>query len=64
MPKGTEIRSGGTPAGQVTSTAWEPGSGEGLGMGYASQEALAHNLDMLAVQGQKTTRLSPRPWPL
>jgi folate-binding protein YgfZ len=64
IPKGTELRSGGAPAGHVTSTAWEPGSGEGLGMGYMSPEALALNLEVMAIQGEKTTHVSRRPWPL
>jgi folate-binding protein YgfZ len=64
IPAGTELRSGGLEAGHVTSTAWEPGTGEGLGMGYIAPEALAANLDVLAIQGEKTTHLRPRSWPL
>ena len=64
IPPGTEIRSGGQEAGNVTSTAWEPGTREGLGMGYAMPEALARGLDLLAIQGEKSTHLSPRSWPL
>ena len=40
IPKGTELRSGGLSAGHVTSTAWEPGTGEGLGMGYLATEEI------------------------
>ena len=64
IPKGTELRSGGVDAGHVTSTAWEPGSGEGLGMGYIAPETFAHNLDVLAIQGEKSTHLSLQSWPL
>jgi folate-binding protein YgfZ len=64
IPKGTELRSGGQEVGHVTSTAWEPGTGEGLGMGYIAPEALGLELDLLAIQGEKSTHLSPHSWPL
>ena len=64
IPNGTELRSGGIEAGHITSTAWEPGTGEGVGMGYIAPEALAANLDVLAIQGEKTTHLRLRSWPL
>jgi len=64
IPKGVELRSGGLDAGHVTSTAWEPGSSEGIGMGYLTPDALAMKLDVLAVQGGKTTLLSLHSWPL
>jgi aminomethyltransferase len=64
IPKGTELRSGGIGAGHVTSTALEPGSGEGLGMGYIAPETLAQNLDVFAIQGEKPTHLSLQSWPL
>lgn len=64
IPKGTEVRSGGLEAGHVTSTAWEPGTREGLGMGYAMPDALARGIDLLAIEGEKSTHLSPRSWPL
>lgn len=64
IPKGTQLRSGGLDVGHVTSTAWEPGSAEGLGMGFIAPESLTRNLDILAVQGEKTTLLSPHSWPL
>jgi len=64
IPKGTELRSGGIEAGHVTSTAREPGSGEGLGMGYIAPETLSNNLDVLALQGEKSTHLSLHSWPL
>ncbi|HZE18917.1 MAG TPA: glycine cleavage T C-terminal barrel domain-containing protein [Candidatus Angelobacter sp.] len=64
IPKGTELRSGGLEAGHVTSAAWEPGTNEGLGMGYITPDALAMKLDVLAVQGEKTMLLSLHSWPL
>ncbi|TMQ56903.1 MAG: hypothetical protein E6K76_11950 [Candidatus Eisenbacteria bacterium] len=64
IPKGTELRSGGIEAGHVTSTTLEPGSGEGLGMAYIAPETIAHNLDVLAIQGEKSTHLSLHSWPL
>ncbi len=64
MARGTELRSGGAVAGYVTSVTQEPGTRDGLGMGYVSSEALSANLDILAVQGEKTTLLSLHSWPL
>jgi folate-binding protein YgfZ len=64
IPRGTTLRSGGLEVGHVTSTVWEPGSAEGFGMGYIAPESLAMGLDILAIQGEKTTHLSPRSWPL
>jgi len=64
LPRGTELRSGGTECGTVTSTAWLPGTQEGVGMGYVAPETLTANLDILAVQGEKTTLLRLHSWPL
>jgi hypothetical protein len=66
LPRGAELRAGGVAAGFVTSTAPEPGTGEGLGMGYLSPEVLATDLpvEVLAVQGARTIRLRVAPWPL
>ncbi len=64
IPKGAELRSGGIEAGHVTSAAWEPGSSEGVGMGYLTPDSLAMKLDVLAVQGEKTTHLRLQSWPL
>ncbi len=64
IPSRTELRSGGLDAGYVTSAAWEPGSNEGLGMGYLTPDALARELDVLAIQGEKSTLLSLHSWPL
>ena len=38
--RGTPILAGGSPAGFLTSAALEPGTGDGLGMGYLSTERL------------------------
>jgi folate-binding protein YgfZ len=64
IPSRTELRSGGQIAGYVTSTAHEPGTQHGLGMGYIAPELLDQGLDILAIQGEKTTHLSPHSWPL
>ncbi len=64
IPGAVEIRSGGLESGRVTSTAWEPGTREGLGMGYVMPDALERGLDLLAIQGEKSTHLSPHSWPL
>jgi folate-binding protein YgfZ len=64
IPAGTELRSGGLEAGHVTSTACEPGTGQGLGMGYLTPDALDMGLDVLAIQGEKSTLLSLHSWPL
>ena len=64
LPARTEILAGGVPAGFVTSSAIEPGSGEGLGMGYVASEALASGSELLTTQGAKTISLRHTPWPL
>jgi len=64
LPRDTELRSGGVECGAVTSTAWLPGTKEGVGMGYVTPEALTANLDILAIQGEKTTLLRLHSWPL
>jgi tRNA-modifying protein YgfZ len=60
----SEIRAAGAPVGFVTSSALEPGTSEGVGMGYVSTEALAGTLDLVVVQGSATILLDPAPWPL
>ena len=64
IPKGTELRVGGVASGHVTSSAAEPGTGEGLAMGYLSSPVLPEDLDALAIEGEKSTHLRPLPWPL
>jgi len=58
-----EIHSEGRPVGFVTSSALEPGSPEGLGMGYLSTDLPA--TAALTVSGPETPiSLRPAPWPL
>ncbi len=70
LAPGTELRAGGVAAGHVTSAAREPGTGEGLGMGYLSAEILdalaggGEPPEVLAVVGARTTHLRVLPWPL
>jgi folate-binding protein YgfZ len=64
LPGRTEIRAGDKPVGFVSSSAIEPGSGEGLGMGYVAAEALGSGSELLAVQGTMTILLRYGPWPL
>ena len=64
LPRGTELRAGGVSAGFVTSSAPEPGTGDGLGMGYLSPEAQEAVVEVLAAQGPKSTHLRLGAWPL
>lgn len=71
IPGRTEIRVDGKPAGYVTSTAPEPGTADGLGMGYLSLDAAhsdsslpAPDRDVVAAAGDRITRLRVAPWPL
>jgi len=64
IPARTELRAGGVAAGYVTSTAPEPGSDQGIGMGYLSVEALQTPVEVLAVEGLRTTHLRVGAWPL
>ena len=64
FPKGTELHAAGRASGFITSVGREPGAADGLGMGYVTPEAIEQNLDVLAVQGEKTTHLRLRSWPL
>jgi hypothetical protein len=64
IPAGTELRVAGVAAGHVTSSAAEPGTGDGLAMGYLTTPTLPHDLDAIAVEGEKTSHLRPLPWPL
>jgi folate-binding protein YgfZ len=61
LPPRSEIRTAEGPAGFVTSSALEPGTGEGIGMGYAATEALATGSDLLVVQRTVTIRLRQSP---
>ncbi len=61
---GTELRAGGLTVGHVTTTAAEPGTGDGLGMGYLAVEVLSAPVEVMAVSGAHTTHLRILPWPL
>jgi len=63
IPPRTEIRAGGVVAGYVTSTAPEPSTDQGLGMGYLSSDAL-QGVEVLAIEGLRTTHLRVGDWPL
>lgn len=60
----TEIRAKGAPAGYVTSSALEPGTGDGLGMGYLSLDAQLGESAPTAVRGGVEVPIRPAPWPL
>lgn len=64
LPHGTELISGGTVAGFVTSTTLEPGTGRGLGMGYLSTEALQNPGEVHAIRDDVNTHIEVTPWPL
>jgi folate-binding protein YgfZ len=64
IPARTELRAGGIAAGYVTSTAPEPGTDQGIGMGYLSVDALQPSLEVHAVEGPTTRRVRPGAWPL
>ena len=64
LPRGTELRSGGGSSGFVTSSALEPGTGRGLGMGYLSTEAAEGPGEVVAIHESKTTHIEVAPWPL
>jgi len=64
IPARTELRAGGVAAGYVTSTAPEPGTDQGIGMGYLTADALQQSLEVLAVEGPKARRVRPALWPL
>jgi folate-binding protein YgfZ len=59
-----ELRAGGAVAGYVTSSAPEPGTDQGIGMGYLSVDALQQSLEVHAVEGTTMRRVRPGPWPL
>ena len=64
LPRGTELRVGERSAGFITSTALEPGTGRGLGMGYLTTEAPQGPGEVAAIQGNVVTNLEVAPWPL
>ena len=64
IPRGTEIRAGQAAAGYVTSSAPEPGSSDGLGMGYVSLDALEGTDPLSATAGTRSFRIRVSAWPL
>jgi len=64
--RGTPIQSGDTAAGFLTSAAVEPGTGEGLGMGYASVERVESGDPLRLVFSGSADPFPIRiaPWPL
>jgi folate-binding protein YgfZ len=64
IPARTELRAGDVAAGYVTSTAPEPGTDQGIGMGYLSVDAQQQQLEVLALEGTTPRRVRPAPWPL
>lgn len=64
LPRGTELRAGGNSSGFITSTALEPGTGRGLGMGYLTTEALQNPGEVFAIQDAVTTHIEVATWPL
>jgi folate-binding protein YgfZ len=64
LPRGTELKAGGTSSGFITSTALQPGTGRGLGMGYLTTEALQNPAEILAIHDTLTTRIEVSSWPL
>jgi len=60
----TELRTAEVVAGYVTSSAPEPGTEQGIGMGYMTVEALEGSAEVHALEGATTRRVRPSPWPL
>lgn len=64
LPRDTSLRAGTKPAGFITSSTLEPGTGRGLGMGYLAMEALENPVEVFAIHDTVTTHLEVAPWPL
>jgi folate-binding protein YgfZ len=64
LPHGTEIRVESEPAGFLTSSAPEPGTGQGLGMGYLTLEVLERGSGLSIGQGSMTIPIQIAAWPL
>lgn len=62
-PARAEIRSQGAPAGFLTSAAREPGSGEGIGMGYLSVELIESRAPLELIHNG-CIAVQIRDWPL
>jgi len=64
IPPKAEIRAEGKTVGYVTSAILEPGTDDGLGMGYLATGVESPVLDAVAPQGDRSWRLRILPWPL
>jgi len=64
IPARAELHASGVAAGYVTSTAPEPGTDQGVGMGYLTADALQQSQEVYAVEGSTTRRVRPGIWPL
>ncbi|MGH7681528.1 MAG: YgfZ/GcvT domain-containing protein [Candidatus Eiseniibacteriota bacterium] len=64
IPARAEIRAADSVVGYVTSSAREPGTNEGLGMGYLSTESPPDGVKLSAGMGSGEVRVSVRDWPL
>lgn len=64
LPARAEIRTADQAVGFVTSAAIEPGTGEGLGMGYVASEALVSGSELFSLQGPTTIPIRQSPWPM
>jgi folate-binding protein YgfZ len=64
LPSRTEILSAGSPAGFVTSAAREPGSADGLAMGFLSTDALSGSAPIHITQGGQIVPIRVAAWPL
>ena len=64
IPRLAPIRIGNGPAGYVTSNAAEPGSSDGLGMGYVSLDALGDPDLVAQTEGGPAIPIRVSDWPL
>lgn len=64
IPARAELRASDVVVGYVTSTAPEPGTSRGLGMGYLSIEVIQNPVEIHAVDGLRKQRIRVGPWPL
>jgi len=64
IPARAEIRAGESVVGYVTSSVREPGTNEGLGMGYVTTEPLASGVELAAGEGGVRAPLTFHDWPL
>lgn len=64
IPRAAEIHAGGAAVGYVTSTAPEPGTPDGLGMGYLALDAQASSPDLFVEAGSRSVPIRIGAWPL